>query len=227
MSTVAQRIDKIMNDYSINKTDLGKIANTSPQNVTNWINRNKISRKKAQLIVAKLGYNLEWLLFGDGDNFDESKLNPVEWESLSKEEQNSGKFITIPFLDVEQNEQNQEHEKEMYTLPFRLITLKQMNISIDDAKVVKILGDSMEPRLFDQDIISINTSDTRIRDGKIYAVRVNNLQKVKVLIRNADGSITLRSFNPAYSDEIVNKEQIENGDFQVLGRMWWHSSLDN
>ena len=228
--TVAQRIDKIMKDHSINKTELADILSTTPQNVTNWINRDAISRKKAKLISEKLGYDLNWLLYGGDENIKESKLNPVEWESLSEEEQKDGKFVTIPVLDVELSAgfgACPTMEQEMYTLPFRSITLKQRNIPINMAKVVKVTGDSMEPRLFDKDIISINTADTRIRDGKIYAVRVHDLQKVKVLIRNTDGTITLRSYNPTYADEIISKEQIESGDFQVLGRMWWHSSIDD
>lgn len=230
MSTVAQRIEKIMQDHSINKSELAEIACTTPQNVTNWISRDAISRKKARLISEKLGYDLNWLLYGGDGNIKDSELNPVEWESLSEEEQNNGKFVTIPVLDVELSAgfgACPTMEQEMYTLPFRAITLKQRNIPINMAKVVKVTGDSMEPRLFDKDIISINTADTRIRDGKIYAVRVNDLQKVKVLIRNTDGTITLRSYNPTYVDEIISKEQIENGDFQVLGRMWWHSSIDD
>ena len=230
MSTVAQRIEKIMLDHSINKSELAEIACTTPQNVTNWISRDAISRKKARLISEKLGYDLNWLLYGGDGNIKDSELNPVEWESLSEEEQNNGKFVTIPVLDVELSAgfgACPTMEQEMYTLPFRAITLKQRNIPIHMAKVVKVTGDSMEPRLFDKDIISINTADTRIRDGKIYAVRVNDLQKVKVLIRNTDGTITLRSYNPTYVDEIISKEQIENGDFQVLGRMWWHSSIDD
>ena len=230
--TVAQRIDKIMKDHSINKTELADILSTTPQNVTNWINRDAISRKKAKLISEKFGYDLNWLLYGGDGNIKESELSPVEWESLSEEEQKDGKFVTIPVLDVELSAgfgafPTTTMEQEMYTLPFRAVTLKQRNIPIDMAKVVKVSGDSMEPRLFDKDIISINTADTRIRDGKIYAVRVCDLQKVKVLIRNADGSITLRSYNPDYPDEIINRDQIENGDFQVLGRMWWHSSIDD
>lgn len=229
MNTVAQRIEKIMKDYSINKTELGKIACTTPQNVTNWINRGAISRKKAQLIAQKLGYDFNWLLYGDGESLTDSELTPIKRELLSKEEQTDGKFITISLLDVELSAgfgTCSSMKQEMYTLPFRANTLKQMNIPIDRAKVVKVTGDSMEPRLFDKDIISINMADTRIRDGKIYAIRVYDLQKVKVLIRNSDGSITLKSFNPIYPDEIVSREQIENGNFQVLGRMWWHSSLD-
>ena len=228
--TVAQRIDKIMKDHSINKTELADILSTTPQNVTNWINRDAISRKKAKLISEKFGYDLNWLLYGGDGNIKESELSPVEWESLSEEEQKDEKFVTIPVLDVELSAgfgTCPSMEQEMYTLPFRAVTLKQRNIPIDMAKVVKVSGDSMEPRLFDKDIISINTADTRIRDGKIYAVRVYDLQKVKVLIRNADGSITLRSYNPDYPDEIINRDQIENGDFQVLGRMWWHSSIDD
>lgn len=230
MSTAEQRIEKITRDHSISKSELAEIACTTPQNVTNWINRNGISRKKAKLISEKLGYDLKWLLYGGDGNINDSELNPVEWESLSEEEQNNGRFVTIPVLDVELSAgfgACPTMEQEMYTLPFRSITLKQRNIPIDMAKVVKVAGDSMEPRLFDKDIISINTADTRIRDGKIYAVRVNDLQKVKILIRNTDGTITLRSYNPTYADEIISKEQIENGDFQVLGRMWWHSSIDD
>lgn len=232
MSTVENRIEKIMRDHAINKSELAEIACTSPQNVTNWISRDAISRKKAQLISEKLGYDLKWLLYGSGENIKDSDLNPVEWESLSEDEQNNGKFVTIPVLDVELSAgfgacPTMEKEIAMYTLPFRATTLKKRNIPINMAKIVRVSGDSMEPRLFDQDIISINTADTRIRDGKIYAVRVYDLQKVKVLIRNSDGSITLRSYNSDYPDETINREQIENGDFQVLGRMWWHSSLDD
>lgn len=230
MSNTEQRINKILSDHSINKSELAEIACTTPQNITHWINRDAISRKKAKLIADKLGYDLNWLLFGSKGNIKESDLNPVEWESLSKEEQTDGKFITIPILDVELSAgfgTCPTMEIEMYTIPFMARTLKERGIPIDMAKVVKVTGDSMEPRLFDKDIISINTADTRIRDGKIYAVRVNDLQKVKILIRNTDGTITLRSYNQNYADEIISKEQIENGDFQVLGRMWWHSSLDD
>lgn len=231
MLSVEKRIRKILNDYSINKTELARIACTTPQNVTNWIYRNSISRKKAKLISDKLGYDLNWLLLLDNqENIQDSELNPVERKSLRDEDQINGKFITIPFLDVELSTgfgTCSSMRKEMYTLPFMAKTLIKRNIPINMAKVVKVTGNSMEPRLFDKDIIAINTADTRIRDGKIYAIRVYNLQKVKVLIRNTDGTITLRSYNPTYSDEIISSEQIENGDFQVLGRMWWHSSLDD
>lgn len=65
MLSVEKRIRKILNDYSINKTELARIACTTPQNVTNWKNRNSISRKKAKLISDKLGYDLNWLLLLD------------------------------------------------------------------------------------------------------------------------------------------------------------------
>ena len=226
MSTLAQRLNKIMSENGINQTQLSKIACTTPQNVNNWINRGKISRKKALLIAVKFGYDPDWIVNGIGENVIDSKLNAVEWESLSREEQIGGRFITIPVLDVELSPETQENNR-MYTLPFRAETLKERGIPFDMAKIVEVSGNSMEPRLFDRDIISINMADTRIRDGKIYAVRGNELQKIKMLIRNSDGSIILRSFNPAYPDEIISREQITNGEFEVLGRMWWHSSLDD
>lgn len=230
MNTVEKRIEKIMNDNSINKTELALLADTTPQNVTNWIARNTISRKKAKLIAEKLGYSINWLIKGTDNTISDSRLTAVEWESMTDDEKNNGDFITVPVLDIELSAghgANNDNERERYTLPFRSYTLKQRNIPIDMVKVVRVSGDSMEPRLFDNDTISINMADTRIRDGKIYAVRIYDSQKVKVLIRNSDGTVTLRSFNPAYQDEIISKQQIESCEFQVLGRMWWHSSIDD
>lgn len=90
---------------------------------------------------------------------------------------------------------------------------------------MRVSGDSMNPRLFDGDTLSIDMADNRIKDGKIYAIRIRESQKVKVLIQNLDGTITVRSFNPKFKDEIINKEQIESGEFAILGRVWWISSI--
>ncbi|CAI1544860.1 phage repressor protein C with HTH and peptisase S24 domain [Serratia sp. PL17] len=82
----------------------------------------------------------------------------------------------------------------------------------------------MEPRLQDGDVVGINTNDTRIREGKTYAIRHGNLLRVKVLIEHPDGGVTIRSLNKdEYGDEHLSYQQRKE-QLVVLGRVFWSSS---
>ena len=116
-------------------------------------------------------------------------------------------------------------EDEVYALPFRAYTLRRLGIRVEDTRVVTVMGDSMEPKLSDGDKVAVNLADRQIRDGKMYAIRMGELQRIKALIKRPDGSIIVRSYNPAYGDEVVTKEQIINGELAVIGRVWWVSAL--
>ena len=66
-------------------------------------------------------------------------------------------------------------------------------MAVNAARIIRISGSSMEPRLQDGDVVGINTDDTRIREGKTYAIRHGNLLRVKVLIEQPDGGVIIRS----------------------------------
>jgi len=83
----------------------------------------------------------------------------------------------------------------------------------------------MEPKLSDGDKVAINLNDRTIRDGKMYAIRMGEIQRVKTLISRPDGGIIVRSYNQVYKDELITKEQLANEDMVVIGRVWWISSL--
>ena len=65
-------------------------------------------------------------------------------------------------------------------------------MAVNAARIIRISGSSMEPRLQDGDVVGINTDDTRIREGKTYAIRHGNLLRVKVLIEQPDGGVIIR-----------------------------------
>jgi len=69
-----------------------------------------------------------------------------------------------------------------------------------------INGNSMEPTITDRTSIRIDTSkaDEPIREGKIYAFRVDGDLKIKRLLKTATGDIIIRSDNDIYKDEIMN-----------------------
>lgn len=231
MTELTERLRYLMREEGLKQKDLAEIVGTSPQTVNNWLKRGTLSRESAQAINDKTGYSLDWLLNGTGhpkserSNFKASRLHVTEWENTNNDD---NEFVEVPLLGVRLSAGGGAYdidEDEVYALPFRTHTLRRLGIRGEDTRVVTVMGDSMEPKLSDGDKVAVNLSDRQIRDGKMYAIRMGELQRVKALIKRPDGSIIVRSYNPLYEDEIVTKEQIINGELAVIGRVWWVSAL--
>lgn len=230
MNELSERLRRLMKDENLKQSDLARILETTPQNVYNWLTRGSLSKDKADKLCEIFGYSVMWLLYGKGapknrSDFKESRLIASEWEQL---ENKDGEFVEVPLIDVELSAGHGSmgaSEQELYTLPFRAYTLHSKGIYAKDVKVVRVMGDSMEPKLSDGDVVAINTADRRIRDGKIYAIRMGDVQKIKILIQNPDGSITVRSYNPDYKDETIADDKVKNNELIIIGRVWWISSL--
>lgn len=198
--------------------------------VGKWLNAE--SSPEGDRIVALsewLGVRAEWLEYGRGNSrdsavipFDDDSGDDATAEVIDDEE-----HIELPLLDVRFSAGDGTYdmvEKPESTFTFRRQFLHEMGVSTTAAKLVKISGSSMEPRLQDGDVVGINTNDTRIREGKTYAIRHGNLLRVKVLIEHPDGGVTIRSLNKdEYGDEHLSYQQRKE-QLVVLGRVFWSSS---
>lgn len=157
-------------------------------------------------------------------DFQPARLKPVVWEDT---EQDKEEFVEIPLLDINFSAGDGCYEivdREEFSLIFRRYYLHKMGVAVNAARIIRISGSSMEPRLQDGDVVGINTDDTRIREGKTYAIRHGNLLRVKVLIEQPDGGVTIRSLNrEEYQDEHLSYPQRQDHRV-VLGRVCWSSS---
>ncbi len=59
----------------------------------------------------------------------------------------------------------------------------------------RVNGASMEPTLFDGDLVVINTAQTEPRDGRAFALNYEGMLSIKRLVRDA-GEWWIRSDNP-------------------------------
>ncbi len=96
--------------------------------------------------------------------------------------------------------------------------------NLGDLCCLKITGTSMEPVLWDGAIIAIDLTKKTVRDGMLYVVRQGDLLRIKLLIEKPHDLI-IRSFNPAFEDEIYKKQDLE--DFAIIGEVFWYSSHIN
>lgn len=84
----------------------------------------------------------------------------------------------------------------------------------------RICGDSMEPGLFDDDLVVINTADKKPREGYVFVINYEGELLVKRLARNA-GEWLLRSDNP---DKRRYPDKVLDGHAIVIGRVVYRQS---
>ncbi len=96
--------------------------------------------------------------------------------------------------------------------------LRERPMSPQTCRALFIRGDSMKPELNDWDVVIIDTSDSDIIDGEVYAVTYRGQLFIKKLIRGTDG-IQLISTNINYPPVLVVDS--EETPLTILGRKIW------
>ncbi len=88
----------------------------------------------------------------------------------------------------------------------------------DPAKLIaiQVQGSSMEPSLYEDDIVVINVADTKLVDGSVYAFNYEGEAVVKRLSRDA-GMWWLTSDNP--DQRKYHRKSVQGDECIVIGRV--------
>lgn len=104
--------------------------------------------------------------------------------------------------------------------------LHESGVNPKCAVCVNVTGNSMEPLIADGAVIGIDMSVNAITDGEIYALKHDDLLRVKFVYRLPGGGIRLRSYNrDEYPDEEYTREQMREGGISVIGWVFWWSIM--
>jgi phage repressor protein C with HTH and peptisase S24 domain len=169
--------------------------------------RTKTSRSVTQLASA-LDVNPDWLATGKGQPFQPY----AEDAGMSLEIPGAMRVIAVDSdhhtrtrivkamgfrlsagitgFHVELDEQ----ESGIWDVPTRWIEQKGFNPK--DLIAINVKGESMEPHLYGGDLVVINTADTRLVSGEVYAVNYEGEAVIKRMVREG-GMWYLVSDNPA------------------------------
>ncbi len=122
--------------------------------------------------------------------------------------------------------QTQVVENHGAKLRFAKSTLSRAGVVEENAACAFVRGNSMEPVMPDGTCVGVNTGDTAIRDGEIYAIDHDGMLRVKYLHRRPGGGIKIVSQNVAEhpTEEYSAQEAIDNG-IRIIGRVFWWSVL--
>ncbi|MBB1599947.1 hypothetical protein A9977_07855 [Variovorax sp. UMC13] len=89
----------------------------------------------------------------------------------------------------------QSEENDGMPIFFRSDWLRQRGYKPYQLVAIKVMGHSMEPTLYPDDMVVINTADSEPKDGKVFAVNYEGQAVIKRLVRDG-GTWWLSSDNP-------------------------------
>ncbi|MGO4151390.1 LexA family transcriptional regulator [Cupriavidus sp. YAF13] len=150
----------------------------------------------------------------------------VTYESLEELPKESTVLVTR--IDVELSAGNGRetwHIEEKEPLPFQADYIRRLDAKPKNLVAVKVTGDSMEPRLFDDDSVIVDRADTRVpANGGVFALVYAGEMLVKRLFQLPGGILKIVSDNhERYEPILLQPDQIEH--ISVIGRVKYRSGM--
>jgi phage repressor protein C with HTH and peptisase S24 domain len=209
----------------LTKTMVWEAAKASSGAFTQWYNGATSAKlDNCFLMATLLRVNPHWL-------FDESQPREAELSQSVITARHPDDVLPDDMIEVMEckvsfsagNGHNATYDliEEREPATYRLSWFQRERINPAYVKRFKVTGDSMEPFLYSGDTVLVNLAEndsTRILDGKVYAIRYGDELRVKRLFRKLNGTLTLRSENPAYKDEDVDPETAQE-HITIIGRV--------
>lgn len=106
---------------------------------------------------------------------------------------------------------------------FRKEFLDNRKLNPKDLKLFEVDGLSMVPSLNPGDLVMIDTSQTRIKNNRVYAIVQEGELRIKRLRVTTEGRVQFKSDNPSpeFEDEEYTPAQLEGQGVEILGRCVW------
>lgn len=235
---VIERLQQILDETGLKKTDLAKIANVKPQAINNWFKNGKVSVNSATAISEHLGrYKTDWILGGNNISISNSKIHnsPISNNTINnqnygdldsginlfQDEPDDEHYHCLKYLDVRAAAGLVEYSNADYPEVIKQIWLSNDGLlelvgrrTADGLFIVNIPTDSMEPTIPKGSPVVIDTKvNGYIGDG-IYAFSLNGSLFIKRLQKLMKGGYKIISDNKdRYDPEEISDEYLENAVF--------------
>ncbi len=212
----------LMAKRGLTQVQLAKDLDVSRQSIARWLAGHTIDEKNLKKLseyfsvpeaMIRYGSNGRSVLaYEDGDEPPEDVVVIKEYK-LAFGASPSG-------IEAEPQWVVDEHGEDFW---YKRSFFQRRQLNPDRCKRATVHGDSMEPTICDGDkILFYEETDPRpgcvlISDGRIYAISIDGLLKVKRLSKAKDG-IIVRSDNAAlYGPEVFSGEDVER--MRIFGRV--------
>lgn len=216
----SDRVKERMKKLGISSVELAALVDVSKGSVTHWTNgTNQAGGKRLMALARVLKCNAEWLVSGKGPIEDD----PGQSEDGSPSE---AEYALIPQYSARGSCGDgyyNDHVQTSEGLVFKRDWLRRVGSKPENLFTIYANGDSMEPYIFEGDVVLFDTTQIEPRDKQVYVIRrPDGGTSIKRLIQQLNGSWIIRSDNPdkaSNPDEPATETSIH--DMPILGRVIW------
>lgn len=218
LGTFSDRVEKIVRTAG-GVPSLARKSGLSDAVIRKWLGgHSDPSRANLVKLADAAGVHIEWLATGRGPMMASDHQESCVREPLTA--YNTSEFATVPFYDVEASCGHgawNDEENIISTLAFRKDWLKAEGLDAAHLAVIRSRGDSMEPTIQSGDTLLIDLRVTSPRTDGIYIIEQDGGLSAKRIQRAPDGTLYIRSDNPAYREFVMSPDTPLN----IIGRLVW------
>lgn len=236
---VSERLRYLISLKNMTIQEFGDFVGTPKGTLEKYLNSPRLPNAEfLSAIHSKMGVSAHWLLDGvepmylvDASELASKGVVPLRegphWGPVGLAEggvefaspEQLADFVSVPRYDVEVSAgRGREVRGECVSghYAFSRRWLERRGLQPDNLAVVRVSGDSMEPRLSDGDLAVIDTSDKSMRDGVTYVVRLGSELLVKRLQVLPQDHIKLCSHNTEFDPILID---LTGGELASVGRV--------
>lgn len=198
-------------------SELARILEIKPPSVAAARKRQQIPGAWVKKIAERFSVSADWLFFGTGE------------EKVGSREPGAARLCTcdtelvlVPMVQARLaagtgSFETSDEVDGLYA--FRSSFLSRRG---NPARMVmmRVAGDSMEPKIEDGDVVLIDQSQAQPQPGQVYAVGIEDAVYIKV-IDFLPGKLVLKSANPAYPPIEVDARQDLADGVRIIGHVIW------
>jgi phage repressor protein C with HTH and peptisase S24 domain len=215
--SLASRVTEQLINLGISQSYLARQVGLSQAAVQKLCAGKSQSSKKIVEIAKILKVDVNWLLYGG----ETRKISP--WDSSTPVDDDEVELSYFREVELAAGSGGRKIEfNDSRKLRFSRRTLDRMGIQVRNAACVTVSGNSMEPVMPNGSTVGVDTGNTILIDGDIYALGHHGCLRVKIVYALPWGGIRLKSFN---SSEWPDETYDSLDDIKILGRVFWYSAL--
>lgn len=184
------------------QSGLVKASGASKSVVNQWLTGKikSMDIRYALNIERELGFSHIWLMTGQGEPRQAPLRGLRDAMPVRVADNDDADFVQIQMVKLRLSAgitgfQTEPEQRDGGTLGMRRTWIERNNLHPQHLIAILVKGESMEPALYEDDIVIINTLDTKLVDGAVYAFNYEGEAVVKRLARDA-GQWWLTSDNP-------------------------------
>jgi phage repressor protein C with HTH and peptisase S24 domain len=162
--------------------------------MTNWKKRG-VSKEGAITAGHELGCSVNWVLTGEGAEDSSGKREPEEIDLDAHPGLERVRSVKLRLQAGVSGFAIDPDRGDGMLIFFGSEWLRSRGYKAQNLLAIRVTGQSMEPTLYADDMVVVNTVDTEPRDGKVYVINYEGEALIKRMVRDS-GAWWLLSDNP-------------------------------